>query len=239
MYVWSVWSELGGAVGDLGTYIPIVLALSLASHHDLGPPRPCTPCPVSPTFSSTFARVSSVHLSFIMEQEEAARDRKHAVEAVEKKDEVVIPVKLDKFRSQASTEGGATISEGCSVNPSQDVRRCYSIGTYEYVMDEISLLHVSVKPLDKKRPTTRMPGHCVAMSECDCNSKREGFHGFDALPKQPPPSKVTVDKRERFSISKIWMRGGLRRKDSAIIASSCSTSRHMSSSVSPRCPSAR
>jgi MFS superfamily sulfate permease-like transporter len=32
----SVWSELGGAVGDLGTYIPIVLALSLASHLDLG-----------------------------------------------------------------------------------------------------------------------------------------------------------------------------------------------------------
>lgn len=25
----SVWWELGGAVGDLGTYIPIVLALSL------------------------------------------------------------------------------------------------------------------------------------------------------------------------------------------------------------------
>lgn len=31
----SVWSELGGAVGDLGTYIPIVLALSLVNHLDL------------------------------------------------------------------------------------------------------------------------------------------------------------------------------------------------------------
>lgn len=31
----NVWSELGGAVGDLGTYIPIVLALSLVNHLDL------------------------------------------------------------------------------------------------------------------------------------------------------------------------------------------------------------
>ncbi|KAJ4787904.1 Molybdate transporter 2 [Rhynchospora pubera] len=32
----SVWAELGGAVGDLGTYIPIVLALTLVNHIDLG-----------------------------------------------------------------------------------------------------------------------------------------------------------------------------------------------------------
>jgi hypothetical protein len=32
----SVWSELNGAMGDLGTYIPIVLSLALARHLDLG-----------------------------------------------------------------------------------------------------------------------------------------------------------------------------------------------------------
>ncbi|KAJ3695342.1 hypothetical protein LUZ60_000719 [Juncus effusus] len=32
----GVWAELGGAVGDLGTYIPIVLALSLVNKIDLG-----------------------------------------------------------------------------------------------------------------------------------------------------------------------------------------------------------
>ncbi|PKA64693.1 Molybdate transporter 2 [Apostasia shenzhenica] len=32
----TLWSELGGAVGDLGTYIPIVLALSLVNGLDLG-----------------------------------------------------------------------------------------------------------------------------------------------------------------------------------------------------------
>lgn len=172
---------------------------------------------------------SSARLSFVMEQEQAGQDRKHAhaaAEAAEKKDEVVVPVKLGKFRSQA-TEGA-----GGSANPgSQDVRRCFSMGTYEYVMDETSLLRVAVKPPEKKRPATRMPGHRVAMSECDCHSKREGFRGFDAPPKQQP-SKAAVDKRESFSISKIWMRSGERRKDvssGAIAAPSCSTSRRASS----------
>ncbi|KAL6842647.1 hypothetical protein ACP4OV_027491 [Aristida adscensionis] len=32
----SVWSELNGAMGDLGTYIPIVLSLALSRHLDLG-----------------------------------------------------------------------------------------------------------------------------------------------------------------------------------------------------------
>ncbi|KAK9101874.1 hypothetical protein Sjap_019128 [Stephania japonica] len=32
----SIWAELGGSVGDLGTYIPIVLALSIVNHIDLG-----------------------------------------------------------------------------------------------------------------------------------------------------------------------------------------------------------
>ncbi|XP_062194948.1 putative RING-H2 finger protein ATL49 [Phragmites australis] len=172
---------------------------------------------------------SSARLSFVMEQEEAGQDRKYGAEAAEKKDEVVVPVKLGKFRSQVPTEVGGAGSGGCSANPDQEVRRCYSMGTYEYVMDESSLLRVAVKPPDKKRSATRMPGHRVAMSECDCHSKREGFRGFDALPKQPLPSKAAVDKRESFSFSKIWMRGGPRRKDGAIAAPSCSTSRRVSS----------
>ncbi|OEL32074.1 RING-H2 finger protein ATL13 [Dichanthelium oligosanthes] len=176
---------------------------------------------------------SSARLSFVMEQEEAGQDRKHAAaEAAEKKDEVVVPVKLGKFRSQATAEGA-----GGSANPgSQDVRRCFSMGTYEYVMDDSSLLRVAVKPPEKKRPATRMPGHRVAMSECDCHSKREGFRGFDAPLKQQQQqqkaSKAAVDKRESFSISKIWMRGAPRRKDvssGAIAAGSCSISRRVSS----------
>lgn len=96
------------------------------------------------------------------------------------------------------------------------------MGTYEYVMDERSLLRVAVKPPTKKRPTTQMPGHRVAMSECDCHSKRESFRGLDALPggklaqAQPPKPPAKVGKKESFSFSKIWMRGAPRiRKDGA------------------------
>ncbi|KAG2579113.1 RING-H2 finger protein ATL13-like [Panicum virgatum] len=174
---------------------------------------------------------SSARLSFVMEQEEAGQDRKHAAaEAAEKKDEVVVPVKLGKFRSQAPEGAGGSANLG-----GQHVRRCFSMGTYEYVMDDSSVLRVAVKPPEKKRPATRMPGHRVAMSECDCHSKREGFRGFDAPLKQQQQqaSKAAVDKRESFSISKIWMRGGPRRKDAssgaAIAAGSCSTSRRASS----------
>ncbi|KAG8056041.1 hypothetical protein GUJ93_ZPchr0001g30943 [Zizania palustris] len=72
----SVWSELGGAVGDLGTYIPIVLALSLASHLDLGTTLVFTalynfatgllfgiPMPVQPMKSIAAVALSSAHLT--------------------------------------------------------------------------------------------------------------------------------------------------------------------------------
>lgn len=71
-----VWSELGGAVGDLGTYIPIVLALSLASHLDLGTTLIFTalynfatgllfgiPMPVQPMKSIAAVALSSAHLT--------------------------------------------------------------------------------------------------------------------------------------------------------------------------------
>ena len=154
---------------------------------------------------------SSANLSLVMEQDEGCQGQKHA--DVKDKDEVVVPVKLGKFRSQ----GGV----GCSANSDQDVRRCYSMGTYEYVMDQSSLLRVSVKPPAKKRPTTRMPGHRVAISECDCHSKREGFDASAKL------CKPTADKKESFSISKIWMRSGQRRKEGG--APSGSSSRRVSS----------
>jgi hypothetical protein len=62
------------------------------------------------------------------------------------------------------------------------------------------------------------------MSECDYHSKREGFRGFDASANL---SKPTVGKKESFSVSKIWMRGGQRRKDGG--APSGSSSRRASS----------
>ncbi|KAE8782184.1 molybdate transporter 1 [Hordeum vulgare] len=39
----SAWSEMNGAMGDLGTYIPIVLSLALSRHLDLGTPPSSSP----------------------------------------------------------------------------------------------------------------------------------------------------------------------------------------------------
>ncbi|CAM0942918.1 unnamed protein product [Alopecurus aequalis] len=148
---------------------------------------------------------SSASLSLVMEQGEGCQGQKHA--DVKDKDEVVVPVKLGKFRSQG-TEAGV----GSGANSDQDVRRCYSMGTYEYVMDQSSLLRVSVKP-PAKRLTTRVPGRRVAMSECDCHSMRECLDASAKI------SKPTMDKTESFSISKIWMRNRPRRKEGAPLGS--------------------
>ncbi|KQJ98490.1 RING-H2 finger protein ATL13 [Brachypodium distachyon] len=181
---------------------------------------------------------SSAHLSLVMgqqrdegahccDQDHHQKQQQHAdVESAKEKkkdDEVVVPVKLGKFRSSQATESSS------GGNPDgQDVRRCYSMGTYEYVMDQSSLLRVSVKPAtakSTKRPAARMPlpGRRVAMSECDCHSKREGFD-------VPQPGKLSISKpaaamggmgkKESFSVSKIWMHGAARRKEDAPSGSS-------------------
>uniref|UniRef100_A0A0D9X8E4 RING-type E3 ubiquitin transferase n=1 Tax=Leersia perrieri TaxID=77586 RepID=A0A0D9X8E4_9ORYZ len=179
--------------------------------------------------SDRFDATSSAHLSHVTEQQqEEESEPVQKTAAVEKADEVVVNVKLGKFRSQAAAAG---------VGGSSSMRRCYSMGTYEYVMDERSLLRVAVKPPAKRRPMTTaasqmMPGHRVAMSECDCHSKRESFRGFVQPPPMPP--KMVDEKRESFSFSKIWMRGAApRRKDvsasSAAAGAPCSSSRRAAS----------
>ncbi|CBI36629.3 unnamed protein product, partial [Vitis vinifera] len=92
--------------------------------------------------------------------------------------EKVVPVKLGKFKN---VDGGG---EGSSTS-NVDERRCFSMGSFEYVMDENSSLQVPIRTPVKKTSTKRRslpltPGGRMAMSECDCESRRE-FSGFDAL----------------------------------------------------------
>ncbi|KAF3486393.1 hypothetical protein F2Q69_00057719 [Brassica cretica] len=102
-------------------------------------------------------------------------------------------VKLGKFRNTDIEEGSNSNNNICN-NSSLDDRRCFSMGSYEYIMDEETALkvHVSTKKVpSKNRP---LPGHRAAMSEC----------GFD------PSGRATeknVVERESFSVSKIWLRG--------------------------------
>lgn len=127
--------------------------------------------------------------------------------------EKVVPVKLGKYRT---VDGGESSS-----NNNIDARRCFSMGSFEYVMDENSLLQVTIRtPVKKqssKKPSLPLtPGHRLAMSECDCESRRE-FNGFDTIKgigssfgsniSAGKGNDIGRSKTDSFSISKIWLQG--------------------------------
>ncbi|KAL1195919.1 putative RING-H2 finger protein ATL49 [Cardamine amara subsp. amara] len=113
-------------------------------------------------------------------------------------DEKVVPleVKLGKFRNIIDHVGEGSDNNhsisGNSINV--DERRCFSMGYYEYIMDQEAILkvHVSTKKLFGKDHC--LSGHRAVMSEC----------GFDPTVKGIEKSVV---ERESFSLSKIWLRG--------------------------------
>ncbi|XVE63439.1 hypothetical protein DITRI_Ditri07aG0020800 [Diplodiscus trichospermus] len=127
--------------------------------------------------------------------------------------EKIVPVRLGKFRNVDGGEG--------SSNNNVDDRRCFSMGSFEYVMDENSFLQVPIRTLMKKPSSKKIslplkPGHRPAISECDCESRR-GFNGSEIMRNfETCGSSSTSDnnvkafgksKKESFSISKIWLRG--------------------------------
>ncbi|KAJ8751020.1 hypothetical protein K2173_016201 [Erythroxylum novogranatense] len=135
--------------------------------------------------------------------------------------EQVVPVKLGKFKTLDTGEG--------SSNSNVDSRRCYSMGSFEYVLDESSSLQVPIgTPLKKqssKKPSLPLtPGHRQAMSECDYETRRE-FPAFEGIRSTEPKdtarivtgsgsSAIGTSKRESFSISKIWLRGKKEKRNS-------------------------
>lgn len=139
-----------------------------------------------------------------------------AVPVLENSEAKVVPVKLGKFRS-VDVNGGEGEGSTSGANSNLDQRRCFSMGSYEYVMDESSVLQVAIKP-PKKRPAAKKPGHRLAMSECDCNSRREGFKGFEPSNGGDADGIANLNKRESFSVSKIWLRS---KKDTPV-ADDCS-----------------
>ncbi|KAJ1433541.1 Zinc finger, RING-type [Sesbania bispinosa] len=133
--------------------------------------------------------------------------------------EKVVTVKLGKYRN---VDGGC--EEGSSTN-NVDARRCFSMGSFAYVLDESSSLQVPIRtPIkqqsSKKRSVLPLtPGHRPAMSECDCESRRDfKFSGFDTTrgvedltgtssTGNGSGAAIGRSRKESFSISKIWLRG--------------------------------
>ncbi|CAA7408145.1 unnamed protein product [Spirodela intermedia] len=111
----------------------------------------------------------------------------------------LVPIKLGKLRSVDGASEGSS-----SDNRVLDGRRCFSMGSFEYVMDETSRMHVTVKQPARK-PGVKKPGHRPAISECDCNPRREGLKGFET--------------GESFSVSKIWLRSKKEKKPAGEVSS--------------------
>lgn len=153
--------------------------------------------------------------------------------------EKVVPVKLGKFRNVDGNGGGEGSSTGTDNNV--DARRCFSMGSFAYVMDENSSLQVPIRtPMKKqssKKPTLPLnPGHRPAMSECGSDSRREliGFEAFRNLEIQGNGNNgiarmdnkaIGNSRGESFSISKIWLRG---KKDKASLGTEQSSRRALS-----------
>ncbi|CAA0809679.1 Putative RING-H2 finger protein ATL49 [Striga hermonthica] len=130
----------------------------------------------------------------------------------------VVAVKLGKFRNVVGGEG----SNGHDNDAGP--RRCFSMGSFAYVMDESSSLRVPIRTTPwKKTPVPLMPGHRPAISEFggggSCggfgSSWREFIHGgvengeknsFEFGGEVYSSKSSSVSKKESYSVSKIWMR---------------------------------
>ncbi|RDY08115.1 RING-H2 finger protein ATL13, partial [Mucuna pruriens] len=134
--------------------------------------------------------------------------------------EKVVTVKLGKFRSvDGGGEGGGGEGSSSTSTNNVDARRCFSMGSFAYVMDETSSLQVPIRTPIKKQSSKKKsglpltPGHRPAMSECDCESRRDfKFLGFDATIVEDAAcngngAAIGRSRKESFSISKIWLRG--------------------------------
>ncbi|MCD7456554.1 hypothetical protein HAX54_032142 [Datura stramonium] len=136
--------------------------------------------------------------------------------------ERVVQVKLGKFKNvdpQDHQSVGGDHDEGSSNNI--DSRRCFSMGSFAYVLDETTALHVPIRKTPSKKQSNKKPNLRQAMSECGCDSRRE-FNGFEAFKFAENPTMHNMInsnngnknileegscKRESFSVSKIWLRG--------------------------------
>ncbi|KEH25016.1 hypothetical protein MtrunA17_Chr6g0453511 [Medicago truncatula] len=109
------------------------------------------------------------------------------------------------------------------------------MGSFAYIMDETSSLQVPIRTpmkqqLSKKKKNVLplIPGHRIAMSECDCESRRDfKFASFYSARAEDVVKGITSEgagigrrRKESFSISKIRLRGKKDKKNGDVADSS-------------------
>ncbi|OEL24380.1 putative RING-H2 finger protein ATL49 [Dichanthelium oligosanthes] len=133
--------------------------------------------------------------------------------------EEIVEVKLGKLRcvdGNVSARDLAVDGTGSSNGRgSLGQRRCLSMGSYEYVMDEHAALRVAIKATPKRRPASSRSRRRHALSASDFGSSKKGVW----------ETAVTVAaagcrgdgaaslNKDSFSTSKIWMVPTAKRED--------------------------
>ncbi|KAL5206972.1 hypothetical protein ABZP36_031407 [Zizania latifolia] len=185
---------------------------------------------LSPTCSPVVMVLESESSRDMVDSAQRARDAAADAEPTDRDDdapgcegqEEVVEVKLGKFmcvEGNVNAIAGAEDGAGTSSNDNGDVsgkagieqRRCHSMGSYEYVMDEQSSLRVAIKP-PKKKPTVSKSRRRGAMSECEFGASKRGESSLRLPPFLPSAQKQQDSDtagaklaKDSFSVSKIWM----------------------------------
>jgi hypothetical protein len=134
-----------------------------------------------------------------------------------KADEEIVEVKLGKLlcvdgnvsARELAVDGTSGITGDGTGNLGQ--RRCLSMGSYEYVMDDHAALRVAVKTTPKRRPGSSTWRRRHALSECDFGGSKKG--AWEAAVTEAAASAdagrcadgAASLNKDSFSVSKIWM----------------------------------
>jgi hypothetical protein len=135
-------------------------------------------------------------------------EQKHQEEAPagDSASSVVLPVRLGRFKNLAGPDG-AEASTSTSASPRLDGRRCFSMGSYQYVLsDEQLLVSVHVNGAD-----------AAASTRASSGTATNGVPAASGDDDQP--GKKVYARGDSFSVSKIWQwRGSQRRLPSGLCA---------------------
>lgn len=133
-------------------------------------------------------------------------------------EEKVVSVKLGKLKNLDNGSHESGCSSGGETNA--DTRRCFSMGSLAYVMDENLSLQVPIRNTLRKKQRSKKPsmpltpGHRQAMSQCGFDSMesirileiQDGEKGMSGNSQCIGSKSIGRSKRESFSVSKIWQR---------------------------------
>ncbi|XP_039130063.1 RING-H2 finger protein ATL13-like [Dioscorea cayenensis subsp. rotundata] len=184
---------------------PLCRTSLLLPHHDhcLVSPACCIPMVLVLESGNVSSREICSSDQVLAEHDGHGHDLEHddqSMQIVQVLDDVLeeklmVPVKLGKFRSTTSTTTTAhdQVHEGTSSDQKIDQRRCFSMGSCEYVMDHRSLLQVAIKPSSNKKKIMSGRFHSSRSFESS-----DHHHNHRAI--------GNVLQKESFSFSKIWLK---------------------------------